>query len=113
MLFELMCRTANIDQGHYKYAKQVLFDEEYSNHGKLRWKSTINSPEILINILQPSNDKTNDFVYMYLDSFNEKQKFLSYLEYSFEKLTPILFQMPEKINSPVQFQYTICRITLG
>lgn len=100
-LFELMCKTANIEQGHYKYAKSVLFNEKLSNHGRLYWNEDVNSPEFLVNILQPPHDKTNDFVYLYLDSFNEKKKFLSYLEYfneTGELSSVLLYKCLEKIN---------------
>src|SRR4030095_1331287 len=100
-LFELMCRNANISHDHCIYCKSVLFDKKLSRHGRLRWNVSINSPEMLISILQPFKDNASDFVYLYLDSFNEKQKFLSYLEYyeEPEKLTPLqLYKALEKIN---------------
>jgi hypothetical protein len=36
----------------------------------------------MLDILRPPLEKANDFVYLYLESFSEKQKFLEYLEYN-------------------------------
>lgn len=79
-LFEMFCEKANIPHSHYKYAKSALFDKNRSKYGRLYWKDEISSPEILLNILQPGNDKANDFVYLYNESYREKEKFLAYLE---------------------------------
>ncbi len=80
-LFELMCEKAGIDPRHYKYAKPILFNKQLSRHGRLYWNDSVSSPDILLEILGPPRDKANDFVYMYMESFKEKQKFLEYLEY--------------------------------
>lgn len=100
-LFELMCENANIDYKHYKYAKSVLFDKYLSRYGRLYWNENIFSPEVFINILQPPQDKANDFIYLYLDSFDEKKKFLAYLEDYNEndKISPYLIhKCLSKIN---------------
>jgi 4-alpha-glucanotransferase len=98
-LFELICQSANINYEHFRYAKSVLFDKEPSNHGRLRWSKDISSPEVLVNILQPPQDKTNDFIYLYLNSSHEQEKFLIYLDiYNRVDDNALLHRCLEKIN---------------
>lgn len=100
-LFEMLCEKANISHSHYKHAKKVLFDKHLSKHGRLYWKDKINSPELLLNILQPGNDKANDFLYMYNESFREKEKFMAYLELegsTNELNTALVYRCLDKAN---------------
>lgn len=80
-LFEIMCKNASMDSKHYKYIKSVLFNREGSRYGRLLWNENIRTPEMLKSILQIADEKVNDIVYSYLDSYDEKGKFLAYMEY--------------------------------
>jgi 4-alpha-glucanotransferase len=100
-LFEMLCEKANISHSHYKYAKKELFDKHLSRYGRLYWKDEIYSPEILLNILQPGNDKANDFLYLYNESYREKEKFMAYLELdgnSADLNTALVFKCIDKVH---------------
>ncbi|MCI0450346.1 MAG: 4-alpha-glucanotransferase [Chlorobi bacterium] len=100
-LFELMCESTNMDYRHYKYSKSVLFDKNLSKNGRLYWNENILTHEIMLGILRPAQDKANDFIYLYLDSFDEKKKFMSYLEEPQESsnISPaFMYKCLEKIN---------------
>jgi 4-alpha-glucanotransferase len=79
-LFDMMCEKDNIDPRHYKYAKSVLFNKKLSRYGRLYWNDDITSHKLMLEILQPK-EKADDFAYMYMESYKEKEKFLEYLEY--------------------------------
>ena len=79
-LFEIMFFSQSSYEQHYSFVKEALFDTEKSKYGRLRWKEDIDSAEKMINILQPAPEKVNDFVYLYMESFNEKKKFLEFVD---------------------------------
>ncbi|MFI5211851.1 MAG: 4-alpha-glucanotransferase [Ignavibacteria bacterium] len=100
-LFEIMCMNAGMDKKHYKYVKAVLFSKEASRYGRLMWNDNIRTPEMLKSILQIQNEKVNDIVYAYLDSYDEKGKFLTYLEYFPAELgvnPDLVYKILERIN---------------
>lgn len=78
-LFEIMCMNAGMTEGHLKYVKDELFERHGSRYGRLRWKDEIDSTEELKQVLQLTGDRANDIVYIYMESFREKERFLSYL----------------------------------
>lgn len=100
-LFELMCEKAHIDHRHYRYAKSILFNKKLSGHGRLYWNEGISSHEQMLQILQPQ-EKANDFAYMFMESYKEKQKFLDYLGYhegSISELSAnLVYKCLNKIN---------------
>jgi 4-alpha-glucanotransferase len=81
-LFEIMCMNAGMTEGHLKYVKDELFERHGSRYGRLRWKDEIDSHEKLKHVLQLPDDKANDIAYIYMESFREKERFLSYLALS-------------------------------
>jgi 4-alpha-glucanotransferase len=101
-LFELMCQKANIDTKHCRHAKSELFNKHLSRHGRLYWKDSISSPDILLEVLNPPRDKAHDFVYMYMESFKEKLKFLEYLGYYNSNIdevsTELVYKCLDKAN---------------
>lgn len=100
-LFEMLCEKAGLSYEHYRYAKHELFDKELSTRGRLYWRSEIKSREVLLNILRPPAEKANDFVYLYMESYGEKKKFLNYLGFKAnesEISTDLVKKCLEQIN---------------
>lgn len=80
-LFDMSCEKAGIHPGHVKYCKKILFDKYRSNHGRLYWNDDINSPQLVAEILNVSQDTVHSIIYAYAESYREKEKFLGYLGY--------------------------------
>ena len=78
-LFEIMFFSQSSDVQHYKYVKETLFNLQVSMNGRLRWNEFVSSVDVMFSILRPSPEKTNDFSYIYMESFGEKQKFMNFL----------------------------------
>lgn len=89
-LFMRKCMDRKID---YDYVKDKLFDFSRSRHGRLRWLDSIVSSEILINILGKKKEEIADFIEIYENSYQEKEKFWRFLEMS--------GAMREKANSEI------------
>lgn len=79
LLFEILCDKIGFDQLHVIKLKRDLFDENKSNNGRLYWKDEIFTADILLNILNIDFTKTQSFIYLYLESYMEKTKYLNYL----------------------------------
>jgi len=74
-LFIRKCRSRNIDSDA---AKERLFDPTLSFHGRLYWLNSIDTPDKLIRGLSPQGtipkDHLLDFVDLYVNTFQEKEK---------------------------------------
>jgi 4-alpha-glucanotransferase len=79
LLFEILCNKIGFDQLHVIKLKRDLFDENKSNNGRLYWKDEIFTADILLNILNIDYTKAQSFIYLYLESYMEKTKYLNFL----------------------------------
>jgi len=78
-LFEIMFFSQSDNKEHYSYVINTLFDLNNSAYGRLLWNENISSVEIMLGILQPRQDKVYEFANLYMESFAEKNKFMSFL----------------------------------
>lgn len=99
-LFRRKCKEKNIS---FDDIKERLFDFEKSLHGRLRWKKEIKNSDIFLNILSIEKSHATDLTDLYMGSFDEKTKFLEFLEIDDEfeeKYPPLLIKRAlEKISS--------------
>jgi len=58
----------------YNYIKDKVFDSSLSRHGRLRWLKTLDSVDNLCYILGKSKEELADFIEMYLNTYQEKEK---------------------------------------
>ncbi len=70
-LFTRRCIERKID---FARVGPILFDPELSFHGRLRWKTTIDSADKLVAVLGKDKDQVGDFIEFYENTFGEKQK---------------------------------------
>jgi 4-alpha-glucanotransferase len=70
-LFARKCLERGIS---FLNAKEKLFHEGSSRHGRLRWSNQIDSVEILVHILGKRHDEVRDFIDLYKNSYQEKEK---------------------------------------
>jgi 4-alpha-glucanotransferase len=70
-LFVRKCNQRAID---YTIVRDQLFDIDLSNHDRLRWLNSINTVEKLVAILAKPREQVADFIDLYLNSFQEKEK---------------------------------------
>lgn len=75
-LFVRKCAERGID---YDNVKGKLFDAALSRHGRLRWSNSVNSPSLLIDILGKPEDEIRDFIDMYKNSYQEKERLWKHL----------------------------------
>ncbi len=75
-LFIRKCNERGID---FLSVRDKLFDLSLSCHGRLRWFNHISSPEILVSILSKAKEETGDFIEIYKNSFQEKEKLWRHL----------------------------------
>jgi 4-alpha-glucanotransferase len=54
--------------------KDQLFDPARSGHGRLRWKDNIDSADKLVSILGKKKEELADFIDVYKNSYQEKEK---------------------------------------
>ncbi|MDD5432341.1 MAG: 4-alpha-glucanotransferase [Candidatus Omnitrophica bacterium] len=76
-LFVRKCNDRGID---FSYARDNLFDLNLSCHGRLRWLDSIDSVDALLHVLAKPREKVGDFISLYLDTYQEKEKLWSILE---------------------------------
>lgn len=76
-LFIRKCNDRLID---YTIIRDRLFDLDLSFHGRLRWLNNIDSTDKLISILGRRREDIIDFIDLYLNSFQEKEKLWKLLE---------------------------------
>lgn len=77
--FRLLCEKLKIENRHYGFLIDKLFDKEHSQLGRLFWKKEISNVYVLLNLLNLSYDHAKEIIGMYLTSFSEKEKFIRYL----------------------------------
>ena len=98
VLFKRLCDRFNIPEEKYKN----LFNERENKYGRLLWKDEVNISEYLLNTLGKSWEEVYEIVKQYLESFEEKAKYLKYLGVEnnlSESITPdIIRKNLEKIN---------------
>lgn len=70
-LFNRRCAERGIDSGR---AGKQLFAPERSRHGRLRWRESISSSDMLVSILGKARQEVLDFIEMYENSYREKEK---------------------------------------
>lgn len=70
-LFIRKCNERGID---FLKVSPELFDVALSCHGRLRWKDNIDSVDKLISILGKKKEEVGDFIDLYLNSYQEKEK---------------------------------------
>ncbi|HWA04961.1 MAG TPA: 4-alpha-glucanotransferase [Ignavibacteria bacterium] len=110
-LFDMSCEKAGIHPGHVIYCKKILFDKYRSNHGRLYWNEDINSPQLVAEILNVSQDSVNSIIYAYTESYMEKEKFLYYLGYKRE-INGISVELVEKCMKQMNDSASIFSIQL-
>ncbi len=110
-LFDMMCEKAGITHGHILYSKKVLFDKKRSSHGRLYWNDDINSPQLLAEILGVPQDMIQNIIYGYMESYREKEKFLSYLGYQSD-INGITTELVKKNLEIVSYSNSIFSIQL-
>ena len=70
-LFIRRCETRGIN---FEKVKPKLFDPGKSKHGRLRWLDSIDVIDKLVWSLDRKREEVSDFIEMYLNSFQEKEK---------------------------------------
>ncbi len=79
-LFKRLCLEKDVHENDSSEAiKKSLFDLTNSNQGRLLWKKEIKNVNTLLDILGTNIEKGYEFVELYLDSYNEKNKFWDFL----------------------------------
>ena len=76
-LFIRKCAERKID---YALVKDKLFDSSRSRHGRLRWLDSVNSTDLFVRILGKRKEELADFIDMYENSFQEKEKLWQHLK---------------------------------
>jgi len=78
-LFKRLCGYRDITGERYEAIKYELFDNEHCDESRLLWKDEISSVEIFLQKINLPLEQAWDMAGLYLDSFNEKKKFLEYI----------------------------------
>jgi 4-alpha-glucanotransferase len=78
-LFIRKCAERGID---YSHLKGTLFDMDLSRHGRLRWLRSVSSVETLTHILARRKEDVGDFIDMYNNTYQEKEKLWKHLRLS-------------------------------
>ncbi|MEW6100697.1 MAG: 4-alpha-glucanotransferase [Candidatus Omnitrophota bacterium] len=78
-LFIRKCADRHID---FSQARDKLFDMSLSCHGRLRWKNSMDSTEKLIGALGKKRGEVGDFIDLYENSYQEKEKLWELLNLS-------------------------------
>lgn len=75
-LFMRKCADRKIE---YSRVKDLLFDKIHSRYGRLRWLNSVSSVDKLVNVLGKKKEEVADFIEMYENTFQEKEKFWRFL----------------------------------
>ncbi len=78
-LFKKKCTERKID---YNAVKEKLFDLSRSKHGRLRWLNRVTSSDTLAAILDKRKEEIADFIEMYENIYQEKEKLWRHLKIS-------------------------------
>lgn len=70
-LFRRLCSRQGID---FETVAPRLFDPARSVHGRLRWRESVGSADVLAEMLGRRKDELWSFVELYLNTFQEKEK---------------------------------------
>jgi 4-alpha-glucanotransferase len=70
-LFRSKCAEGGID---YSAVKEKLFDLACLEHGRLRWLNSVTSSDVLAAILGKRREEIADFIEMYENTYQEKEK---------------------------------------
>jgi 4-alpha-glucanotransferase len=102
-MFGILCKEKNITGKRFNEIKSQLFNLKKSLNGRLRWNNKIDSVDKLKLILGLHEYEAQEFIHVYLDTFNEKNKFAEFLNGSSnapKRCTPAFFKdVLMKINS--------------
>jgi 4-alpha-glucanotransferase len=74
-----MRRTSDHRKIGFERVKDKLFDLTCSGHGRLRWRNEINSIDKLVEILGKKKEEIKDFLDMYENTYQEKEKLWKHL----------------------------------
>lgn len=77
-LFRRLCFSKNIIGERYLEITDLLFDKSHPSETRLLWKEEIDSVEKLLEILKLSREEYYDIIILYLESYNERNKFLEF-----------------------------------
>jgi 4-alpha-glucanotransferase len=89
-LFIRKCNDRKID---FSAVKDRLFDKILSSHGRLRWLNSVTSVDILVSILGKKKEEVKDFIDIYENTYQEKEKLWKHLK--------IKGRMKEKSDSEI------------
>jgi 4-alpha-glucanotransferase len=78
-LFVRKCSERGINFSH---AQEKLFDKTLSAHGRLRWLNEVDSVDLLAHNLGKNADEVRDFIDLYKNSYQEKEKLWKLLNLS-------------------------------
>jgi len=78
-LFRRKCFERKID---YAGVKGNLFDLSRSKHGRLRWLNSVTSSDVLATILGKRREEIKDFIEMYENTYQEKERLWRILKIS-------------------------------
>ncbi len=76
-LIEKLCEEHNFD---FEQIMDKLFDKKEKDEKRIKWKKEINTPEKVLEVLNKTRDEAWMFYDLYRETFDEKEKFLKYLE---------------------------------
>ncbi|MEI6862935.1 MAG: 4-alpha-glucanotransferase [Candidatus Omnitrophota bacterium] len=97
-LFLRKCAERGID---YEKVNKELFDPALSGRGRLRWRATINSEDVFLNIMGKPRSELADFLDIYLNTYKEKEKLWADLGFKGamkEKSSPGLLEQALKLT---------------
>lgn len=77
-LFRRLCSEKNIIDDRYNEVTDLLFDKSHFPENRLLWKNEIDSVDKLLNILKLNRDESYKLITVYLESYNERRKFLEF-----------------------------------
>jgi len=76
LLFRRKCESHHLDAD---WLIRQLFDPEGSKYGRLRWRRDVDSVDVLLSIVFRPREEVGDIVGMFMESRDEKRKFLAML----------------------------------
>ncbi|RPI17417.1 MAG: 4-alpha-glucanotransferase [Ignavibacteriae bacterium] len=92
-LFEMLCRKHMLPGTVYNELLMSLFDLDNLQQGRLKWKEDLNDEGILWHKLPVFDHDKWQFMNLYKDSYNEKNKYLRYLYGD----KPAMFNSPREL----------------
>ena len=101
--FKLSCEKLNVKDHRYLNLLSMLFVNEDSETGKIKWRKEVSNVYRLLEILEMNYDEAKEITEIYLSSFGEKNNFRRYigLDEKTELADPVSFikNTLEMINS--------------